>query len=91
MLYGKELESKPSMCGKIKPILRERGSELPRQKSSHPTCFFCHPYQITVEIFPRDNKRKYGDKTNMVPKNAKHANRYMIGRTQCNASKPDML
>jgi hypothetical protein len=24
MLYGKEPESKPSMCGKIKPVLKER-------------------------------------------------------------------
>jgi hypothetical protein len=43
MLYGKEPESKPSMCGKIKPVLGERGSELPRQKSSRPKCFFVIP------------------------------------------------
>jgi len=30
MLYGKEPESKPSMCGKIKHVLREGSSELPR-------------------------------------------------------------
>jgi len=91
MLYGKEPESKPSMCGKIEHVLRERGSKLSRQKSSRPTCFFCHPHQISAETFPQDNKRKYWDKTNMVPKNAKHVNKYMIGKTQCNASKPDML
>jgi hypothetical protein len=68
MLYGKEPESKPSMCGKIKPVLRDRGPELPRQKSSRPTCFFCHPHQIPVEIYPQENKRKYGDKINMVPR-----------------------
>jgi hypothetical protein len=28
MLYGNEPESKPRMCGKIKPVLKERGSEL---------------------------------------------------------------
>jgi hypothetical protein len=68
MLYGKEPESKPSICRKIKPILREKGSELPRQKSSRPTWLLCHPHQIPAEIFPQDNKRKYGDKTNMVPR-----------------------
>jgi len=40
------------MYGKIKPVLRDRGSELPRQKSSSPTYFFCHPHQIPLEIFP---------------------------------------
>jgi len=46
MLYGKEPDSNPSsMCGKIEPILRERGSELLRQKISRPTCFFRHPHQ----------------------------------------------
>jgi len=27
---NKEIETKPCMCGKIKPVLKERGSELPR-------------------------------------------------------------
>jgi hypothetical protein len=30
MLDGKEIETKLSMCGKIKPVLKKRGSELPR-------------------------------------------------------------
>jgi len=91
MLYGKAPESKPSMCGKIKHVLRESDSELQRHKSSRPTCCFCHPHQISAEMFSQDNKRIYGDKKNMVPKNAKHVNKYMIGKTQCNASKPNML
>jgi hypothetical protein len=45
-----------------------RGSELPRQRISRLTCFFYHPHQIPAEIFPQDNNRKYGDKTNMVPR-----------------------
>jgi hypothetical protein len=37
-----------------------RGLELPRKKSSLPTCFFCHPQQIPAEIFfktTRENMR----------------------------------
>jgi hypothetical protein len=79
------------MYGKSKPDLRERGLELPKQKSNRLTCFFCHSHQISAKNFPQDNNRKYWDKTNMVPKNAKHVNKYMIGKTQCNASKPDMV
>jgi len=30
ILYGKETISSPSMCGKIKPVLKEKGSELSR-------------------------------------------------------------
>jgi cell division protein FtsX len=33
-LYGKELDFNPSMCGKIKHVLRERGSKLLRQKTA---------------------------------------------------------
>jgi len=54
---GKEIETKPSMCGKIKPVLKERGSELLRQKSSRPMCFFCHPQIVPAEV-SQDNKRK---------------------------------
>jgi hypothetical protein len=68
MLYGKEPESKPSMCGKIEPVIRERDPELPRQKSNRPTCFFCHPHQIPTEIFSRQQNKIVGDKTNMVPR-----------------------
>jgi hypothetical protein len=66
------------------------GSELLRQKSIRPTCFFCHPQIVPAEV-SQDNKEKYEHKTNMIPKNAKHVNKYIIGKTQCNASKPDML
>jgi hypothetical protein len=38
------------MCGKIKPVLKEKCSKLPRQKSSHPTCFFCHPQIVPAEV-----------------------------------------
>jgi hypothetical protein len=34
ILWEKETISSPSMWGKIKPVLRERSSELLRQKSS---------------------------------------------------------
>jgi len=38
------------MCGKIKPDLKEKGSELPRQKSNRLTCFFCHPQIVPTEV-----------------------------------------
>jgi hypothetical protein len=41
----------------------ERGLPIPRQKSSHPTCFLCHPYKIPAE-FSLDNKRNYRDRKN---------------------------
>jgi hypothetical protein len=43
MLDGKEKGTKPSMCGKIKHVLKERGSELPRQKSSRRRAFSVIP------------------------------------------------
>jgi hypothetical protein len=45
------------MCGKIKPVLKERGSELPRQKNSRPMCFFCHPQIVPTEV-SQDNTSK---------------------------------
>jgi hypothetical protein len=51
------------LCVKINVDLRERGLELPRKKSSRPTCFFCHPQIRPTEVF-QDNKRKYGDRIN---------------------------
>jgi hypothetical protein len=50
------------MCGKIKHVLRERGSELPRQKSSRPTGFSCHPHQIPAEIFLKTTIENMGIK-----------------------------
>jgi hypothetical protein len=69
---GKE-KSSPSMYGKGKLDLREIGLPLPRQKSSRPTCFVCHSYEIPTEI-SQDNKRNYigieknGSITNMQSK-----------------------
>jgi hypothetical protein len=51
------------MRGKIKPILRERGLEIPRQKSNRPTCFICHPKKKSAEV-SQNKKRKYGDRIN---------------------------
>jgi hypothetical protein len=50
MLDGKETYTKTSMCGNIKPVLEERGSKLPRQKSSRPDVLFLHPQIISVEV-----------------------------------------
>jgi hypothetical protein len=61
MLYVKEPESKPSKCGKIKPVLRERGLEIPRQKSSR-SFFFCHPNQIPGEILLKKTRENMGIK-----------------------------
>jgi hypothetical protein len=58
MLEGKESESNMSMCGKIKHVLKERGSELPNQKSSRPTCFFCHPQMVPAEVSQDNTKEK---------------------------------
>jgi hypothetical protein len=35
----KEITSSPSILGKIKHVLRERGLEIPRQKNSRLMCF----------------------------------------------------
>jgi hypothetical protein len=58
MLMENKKKSSPSMYGKIKPVLREKGLEIPRQKSSRLICFFCH-YQIILADVSQDNKRKY--------------------------------
>jgi hypothetical protein len=79
-----------NMWGKIKLVLRKRGLELLRQKSSRPTCVFCHPHKILAERFLKTNKRRYGDKTNMAPR-MQSICKDMTRREQCNASKPDML
>jgi hypothetical protein len=45
------------MCGKIKPILDERGLELPRQKNSRPTCFFYHPQKAPAIVFQEQQEK----------------------------------
>jgi hypothetical protein len=35
---------------KIKPVLREKGLEIPRQKSSRLICFFCHHQIILADV-----------------------------------------
>jgi hypothetical protein len=39
ILMEKEITYSPNMKGKIKPVLRERGLEILRQKSIRLTCF----------------------------------------------------
>jgi hypothetical protein len=51
------------MKGKNKPDLRERGLELPRQKSSRPMCFFCHPKKC-LQKFLKITRENMGDKIN---------------------------
>jgi hypothetical protein len=46
--------------------LRERGLPIPRQKSSRPTWFVCHPYEILAKI-SQDNKRNNIGIDKMVP------------------------
>jgi hypothetical protein len=77
------------MCGKIKPVLKERGSELPRQKSRCPKCFFCHPQIVLAEV-SQDKREKNGDKTIMVPR-LQGKKKKNVRRNQCNAIKPDMF
>jgi hypothetical protein len=83
MLDGKETKTKPSMCGKFKPVLMERGLELLRQKSSRLTCFFCHPQIVLAEVFKttRENNR---DKTMMVPRLHGKKNYVREKTMQCN-------
>jgi hypothetical protein len=38
------------MYGKIKPVLKERGSKIPKQKDTHPTCLFYHPQKVHAEV-----------------------------------------
>jgi len=77
MLWGKETISSLSMWGKIKHVLRERGLEIPRQKSNRPTCFICHPKKISAEV-SQDNKRKYGDRINGSSNRMQGMSNYMI-------------
>jgi hypothetical protein len=49
----------PSMYGKSKPDLWERGLEIPRQISNNLMCFFCHPKKAHAEV-SQDDKRKNG-------------------------------
>jgi hypothetical protein len=48
---------KSSMCGKIKPVFKKKGSKLPIQKSNRVTCFFCHP-QIVPAKFSQEQQEK---------------------------------
>jgi hypothetical protein len=50
MLQRKENKTKPSMCGKIKSVHKEKGLKLPIQKSSHLTCFFFHPQIVPAKF-----------------------------------------
>jgi hypothetical protein len=50
MLMENKKKSSPSMYGKIKPVLREKGLEIPRQKSSRLICFFCHHQIILADV-----------------------------------------
>jgi hypothetical protein len=65
------------MYGKIKLVLKKRALELPEQKSSCPTYFFCHPQIVPAEV-SQEQQEKYGDKTIMVPR--LQANKNMAGR-----------
>jgi hypothetical protein len=52
--------------GKGKPDLKKRCLTIPRQKSSCPTYFVCHPYEILTKI-SQDNKRNYIGIEKLVP------------------------
>jgi hypothetical protein len=56
MLWEKEKISSPSLWGKIKLVLMERGLEIPRQKSSRPMCFICHPQKKYLQKFLKTTK-----------------------------------
>jgi hypothetical protein len=64
MLMEKEMTSSPSMKGKTKPVLRQRGLEIRRQKSSRPTCFNYHPQKKYLQKFLKIIREKYEDKIN---------------------------
>jgi hypothetical protein len=44
-------------CGKIKLVFKEKGSKLPIQKNSRPTCFFYIP-QIEPAKFSQEQQEK---------------------------------
>jgi hypothetical protein len=48
------------MCGKIKPVLKERGLESLKQKSSRPTYFFYHPQIVSAEVFQDNTRKQWG-------------------------------
>jgi hypothetical protein len=73
MLMEKEITSSHIMQDKIKPVLRERGLEILRQKSSRSACFNCHPKKKKSADLSQDNKRKYGGyNKRFLKQNARH-------------------
>jgi hypothetical protein len=54
MLYGKEPESNLSMCGKIKPVPRERGSEFTKTEKLPPNVLFLSSPSNTYRNFPQE-------------------------------------
>jgi hypothetical protein len=66
MLWRKEITYSPSMWGKSKPILKERCEVIMNEKKAR-RAFSVIPVKYLQKL-SQDNKRNYGDKTNMVPK-----------------------
>jgi hypothetical protein len=53
----------PNFFFLIKPVFKEKGTKLPIQKNSHPTCFFFHP-QIVHAKFSQEQQKKSGENNN---------------------------
>jgi hypothetical protein len=61
-MVKKQNKTKPSICGKIKPALEEKGSELQKHKSSRTTCFFCHRQIVPTEVSQDNTRKQWGIK-----------------------------
>jgi hypothetical protein len=67
----------------------ERGLEIPRQKSSCPTCFNCHPQKKYLQKFLKITRENMGDRINGSSNRMQSMNKIWHEK-KCNANIPNM-